>query len=88
MKSTQISTVVGIYWYFTCRTFPDYRLAAFYKSAKTTVYSVVHDHKVVRDKECFEFIPDIRKFDKSINEDEFYELLGLSRIEINKIYSL
>jgi hypothetical protein len=40
------------------------------------------------DKECFEFIPDIRKFDKSINEDKFYNLLGLTRIEINKIHSL
>ena len=40
------------------------------------------------DKECFEFIPDIRKFNKNINQEEFYELLGLTRIETNKIHSL
>ena len=37
------------------------------------------------DKSCFDYIPDIRKFNKQINEDEFYKLLGLSRSEINKI---
>ena len=39
-------------------------------------------------KECFEFIPDIRKFNKNITEDEFYELLKLTRIEINNINKL
>ena len=37
------------------------------------------------DKSCFDYIPDIRKFDKNVNEQEFYEIIGLTRTEINKI---
>lgn len=33
------------------------------------------------DRECFEFIPDIRTFDKNITEDEFYDILNLTRTE-------
>ena len=40
------------------------------------------------DKEAFEFIPDIRKYNKKINEEKFYELLGLTRTEINNINNM
>ena len=40
------------------------------------------------DKEAFEFIPDIRKCKKFLNEKELYEKIGLNRIEMNAVENM
>ena len=40
------------------------------------------------DKEAFEFIPDIRKFNKFLSEKELYEKIRLNRIEMNVVENM